>query len=272
MKNYIRKTIIGALIVGGSLFLVPDKTNGLEQIVNEIKIEKKEERSYKLNTNILFNEIVRGASFKIETNKNRFIDDKEIGLVDKLTISYDYAALSKDYSDLLNKTDKEKNLWNIAYNMSYKKIPFIDISYLSDKSIKTYSTLLIGGLDKQFFDRFKVGGGLGFKMGNVDFKKENYNVMNVLLGYVTPNKGDYKLDASVKAYLPRKYLTDKSLQGLWMVDGNATMAINKKIFGVMPTFSVGCRRDYIPLKDGSYEEILRYNIGLGFSFESGGAK
>ena len=220
--------------------------------------------------------MIRGGSFRININKDRFINDKDIGWSDYLTVSYDYATLCNDYDDLLKeqKRGKEKNLWIVDYHISYKKKPFLDITYSSDRSIKTYSAFLVSGLGKQFSNGLKIEGGLGIKTGKVDFKKEKYNVINALLGYETPNKkSDYKIDAIVKAYLPRKYLTNSSFEGLWMVDGKATIAINKKILGVMPAVGISVRRDYIPVgknKQLHYEEIIRYNITLGFNFENGG--
>ena len=191
---------------------------------------------YDLHTNFLFNEIVRGGAFRIKTTQDRFLNAKDMGWSDYFTVSYDYTTLSDAYGDLLKKErkNKEKRLWIIGYHLSYKKKPFIDVAYSSDGSVGIYSTFLVGGLGKAFANGAVIEGGIGMKTGNVNFRKEKYNVLNLSMGYKTPHKGsDYNFNAMVKLFLPRKYLTNKTFDGLWMVDAKATMAINKNILGCL---------------------------------------
>lgn len=253
-----------------------DKESGQALEKAQKSKQKKKTRVFKLNTNFLFNEIVKGGAFKFNTSQDRFLNEKDAGWCDYFTLSYDYTTLSHDYGDLLKKQrkNKEKKLWILGYHLSYKKKPFVDVTYSSDGTIGLYSTFLVGGLGKEFSNGIAVEGGLGVKTGNVNFQKEKYNVVNFIVGYKTPNKkGDYKFNALVKAYLPRKYLTNNSGKSLWMVDAKASLGINKKIFGIMPAVGVSFRRDYIPVivnKVMHYEGIVRYNITLGFNVAKGG--
>jgi len=119
MIKRINKIIAGLFIIGS---LIPIKALSLEQIVNqaaEAKTEVKADstqpkiktRKYDLNANFLLNEIVTGGSFSIRGEKERFINEKDIGWNDYFTLSYDYTALNKTYEDLLKKEriGKEKN-------------------------------------------------------------------------------------------------------------------------------------------------------------------
>jgi len=283
MIKRINKIIAGLFIIGS---LIPIKALSLEQIVNqaaEAKTEVKADstqpkiktRKYDLNANFLLNEIVTGGSFSIRGEKERFINEKDIGWNDYFTLSYDYTALNKTYEDLLKKEriGKEKKLWIIGYHLSYKKKPFIDLEFSSDGSIGLYSTFLTGGLGKEFSNGLNVEAGFGYKTGNLDFKKEKYDVFNFLIGYKTPNKdSDYKLNTSVKAYVPRK-LTNDLLSRLWLADAKAVVSINKKILGITPTIGFNIRRDYLPViveEKMDYIGVLRYNFTLGFNVTKGG--
>ena len=285
MKNYINKIIAGLLIIGS---LIPSKALSLEQIVNQsveaktevkadsIQTKKVKTRKYDLNANFLLNEIVRGGSFSIKGEKERFINEKDIGWNDYFTLSYDYTALNKAYGSLLEREriGKEKKLWIIGYHVSYKKKPFIDLEYSSDGSVGIYSTFLTGGLGKGFSNGLSIEGGFGLRTGNLDFKKEKYDVFNLSIGYKTPNKNsNYRLDTVVKAYLPRK-LTNDLLSKLWLLDAKSVLFINKKIFGLMiPTFGLNFRRDYLPVIEEEkidYIGIIRFNGTIGFNVTKGG--
>ena len=299
MGFYMRCVGVGIVIIAGFLwaenvFALDNKTNqprteakndstkikydSTGNVTQKINKKKKKTRAHKLSNNFLFNEIVRGASFRFKSDKDRFVNEKDIGWSDYFTLSYDYTTINDYYGDLLKneRKGKEKRLLIGGYHISYKKKPFLDINYSSDGSIGLYSTILVGGLGRQFKNGLKLEGGMGLKLGNVDFKKEKYDVVNIHLGYVTLNKKSmYKLNTQVKAFLPRKYMTKDMFNGLWMVDGSTSITINKSIFGVMPAIGFTFRRDYIPVIENkvlNYEGIVRYNLTLGFTVAKGGTE
>lgn len=292
MEKYFKHSSVEILIIAGFLFLwdcqVFGLDNGKEQTKTEVKIDssknvppknikkKKMTRAYKLSNNFLFNEIVKGAAFRFKADKERFIDEKESGWSDCFGLSYDFTTLSNYYVDLLKteRKGKEKKLLIGEYHITYKKKPFFDLTYSSDGAIGIYSTIMVGGLGRQFKNGMNLESGLGIKTGNVNFKKEEYSVVNFLAGYKTLNdKSVFKLNAQVKAYLPRKYMTSNKLKGLWMVNGEFSITINKKIIGVMPAVGFSFRRDYILAtinNINSYTGIVRYNVTFGFTFAKGG--
>lgn len=289
MEKYFKHTNFEILIIAGFLFLwdcqVFGLDNGKDQTKTEVKIDSSKNaplkkkimtRTYKLSNNFLFNEIVKGVSFRFKADKERFISEKESGWNDYFGLSYDYTTLSNDYVDLLKteRTGKEKKLLIGEYHITYKKKPFFDLTYSSDGAIRIYSTILVGGLGRQFKNGLNLESGLGMKTGNVNFKKEEYSVINFLAGYKTLNdKSVYKISAQVKAFLPRKYMTNNKFKGLWMVNGDISIAINKKIIGVMPAVGFTFRRDYILVAKNNiinYAGIVRYNVTFGFTFAKGG--
>jgi len=269
--NYFRKAIIGALILGNLCTPVFSKAESLEQKVQD-KTEVKDDnraRVYELSTNFLFNEIVKGGSLALKVQKNKKIKKK--GLADQIILSYDHTTLNGRYREALKKEKKitEKKLLNFDYQISYNK-PFIGISYSSDGSNGINTFFLIGGISKDFSNGLKMNIGAGLKSGNgINFRNEKYDVFNILLAYQTPDKKEYDINASVKMYVPRKYLTN-DMSALWIFEGNAVILLEKKILGVIPGIGIGYKHDYIAvIEEGRLRNIgiSWYNFTLGLNKE-----
>lgn len=232
------------------------------------------DRRYALDTNLLFNELVMGGSFHIKTDNTQKVRVQR-GFADVLSLSYDYTQLLDSYTNFTQEDlrGKAKSLWKISYHLTWKNIPYIDVTYHADQNLDVYNTFLVSGLGKQFDNGLKIEGGLGYKRGNTDLQQERYDVLNVLLGYQSPvNDSDVIVRADVKAYMPRKYLTDNMFEGLWIVDGRATIELNRKFIGVKPALGISFRRDYYPVQEEthiSYAGLLHYNLTLGFNLDYG---
>ena len=277
IKGCGRKWLSTALIAS-SLLSTPNIAQCIDNAVDESKPKTeesaqktaKEKRSYKLNLGFLANELATGGSFSFRSD-----DGNDDSWKDYFTLSYDYAALNDKYNFLLKKerAGKEKRSLNAGYHMTYNKKPFLDIVFSSDGYVNIYSTFLCGGLGKQFstgiLNGLKIEGGAGLKTGKFDSKTNNtYNVINALFEYKTPsNTKEYKLDTIFRFYLPSQYLSGDFIEGL-IIDGKAIFSINQKIFGVNPAIGIGIKKDNIILGKGSYAEVIRYNVTVGFNLES----
>ncbi|MFC2076906.1 hypothetical protein ACFLT7_07475 [candidate division KSB1 bacterium] len=233
-------------------------------------------RSYNLGTSFLVNELVQGGSFSLKSEKEWFVGAESVGWSDNLKIAYEHTEISPGYMVLLEDTKlgKRKERFQFEYHLSYKSKPFIDITYCSDQKILEHSTYLVGGMGKQFSNGVKVEGGAGMKMSNTDLTQDNYEVFNVTVGYQTPKTlKAFKIDTKVKSYLPRKYMASNRLDGSWMIDAESKLTFSKKIFGISPTIGFNIRRDFLSVQRNdqpALQELVRYNLTLGFNFKGGG--